>query len=375
MVFLINASKEKAGGGLQVTDSICRSLNQYPQHYFYVVLSDRLLATSEAISCFSNVTTYIHTFKDNIRTLATGRYAFLDNLVEKLHVEVVLTVFGPSRWAPKVSHLCGFARAQLLMPESPYLQVMTLKQRVIEKILNWFVKRYFNPCKDKFFYSENKMISERVEKLFPGSKCYTITNYYNQVFDHPEQWRVRQLPSFDGVTLLTIATYYPHKNLSISLGISRYLKDKYKGFKFRFVFSVDEKDFGVIPEDLKEHFCFIGTVDISECPSLYQQCDIAFQPTLIECFTASYPEAMRMERPIITTDMAFAKGLCGEAAAYYSAMDAGDAAEAIYRIANDKDYSDRLVAKGKEQLLSFDDYNSRGEKIIKILELLASNKE
>lgn len=372
MVFLINASKEKAGGGLQVTDSVCWCLNRFPQHQFVVVVSDKLVETFEAVSKYSNVCSYVHTFRDSVYTLVTGHYTFLDNLVEHHHVEAVMTVFGPSRWAPRVPHLCGFARAQLLMPESPYLKVMTLKQRVKEKILNWFVKRYYNPSKDKFFYSENKMISERVEKLFPGSICYTITNYYNQVFDHPEQWRVRQLPPFDGVTLLTIATYYPHKNLGISLNISRYLKDKYPGFKFRFVFSVEEKDFGVIPENLKEHFCFIGTVDISECPSLYQQCDIAFQPTLIECFTASYPEAMRMERPIITTDMAFAKGLCGEAAAYYSAMDADDAAEVIYRVTTDKDYADRLVAKGKEQLLTYDDYNSRVGQIIKILESLAS---
>lgn len=37
-------------------------------------------------------------------------------------------------------------------------------------------------------------------------------------------------------------------------------------------------------------------------------------PSLLECFTATYPEAMRMERPIVTTDLAFAQGLCGEAA-------------------------------------------------------------
>jgi glycosyltransferase involved in cell wall biosynthesis len=372
MRFLINASKEKAGGGLQVTDSICKSLNHFPQHHFHVVLSDRLLKTSDIIRNFPNVTVYIHTFKDSVKTLASGRYAFLDNLVEEFYIDAVLTVFGPSRWAPKVPHLCGFARAQLLMPESPYLQMMTRIQRVREKILNWFVKRYFNPSKVKIFYSENRMISDRVENLFPGSKCYTITNYYNQVFDCPEQWKIRQLPHFDGVTLLTIATFYPHKNLKISIGISRYFKEKYPDFRFRFVFSVDEKDFGVVPEDLKEHFCFIGTVDISECPSLYQQCDIAFQPTLIECFTASYPEAMRMERPIVTTDMAFAKGLCEDAAAYYSAMDAESSAETIYKVATDKEYAASLVEAGKEQLKKYDDYNSRVCKIINILESLAS---
>lgn len=36
---LINASNLKKGGGLQVADSICKSLKQFPQHIFIVVLS------------------------------------------------------------------------------------------------------------------------------------------------------------------------------------------------------------------------------------------------------------------------------------------------------------------------------------------------
>lgn len=368
MNFLINASKEKAGGGLQVTDSICKCLNLYPQHHFIVVLSDKFVSTADIIKSYPNVDVYIHTFRDSILTLLTGRYKFLDKLVNIHKIDAVLTVFGPSRWAPQVPHLCGFARAQLLMPESPYLQVMSWGQRIKKRIKYWLVKQYFNPCKDKFFYSENKMVSERVEKLFWGCKCYTVTNYYNQLFDTPEQWRNHILPEFDGVTLLTIATFYPHKNLGISKEIAQYLKSKYPTFKFRFVFTVIEKDFGELPESLKEHFCFIGTVDISECPSLYKQCDIAFQPTLIECFTASYPEAMKMEKPIVTTDLPFAKGLCEDAACYYSAMDPKAAAESIYKVATDEKYAHQLMENGKEQLLKYDNYIQRAEKLIKILE-------
>ena len=60
-------------------------------------------------------------------------------------------------------------------------------------------------------------------------------------------------------------------------------------------------------------------MDISECPSLYRQSTFAFQPTLLECFTATYPEAMRSGKPIVTPDLEFARGLCGGAAVYYDA--------------------------------------------------------
>ena len=50
----------------------------------------------------------------------------------------------------------------------------------------------------------------------------------------------------------------------------------------------------------------VGPIKSAECPSLYSECDIMFFSTLLECFSASYAEAMIMKKPIITTDMGFA---------------------------------------------------------------------
>jgi len=97
-----------------------------------------------------------------------------------------------------------------------------------------------------------------------------------------------------------------------------------------------------------------------------------FMPTLMECFTAMYPEAMHKEVPIVTTDLEFARGLCGEAACYYSALDADAAAEAIYKVATDEAYMQQLTAYGKEQLKKFDNYEQRAEKLVGILETLVS---
>lgn len=198
-------------------------------------------------------------------------------------------------------------------------------------------------------------------------KVYTVSNYYNQVFDMPEIWREHSLPAFDGITCLSVSSYYPHKNFEILVEASRILEREHPHFKFRFVLTFDEDQMAV-PEELKHHFLFIGKVDVSECPELYRQADVMVMPTLLECFTATYPEAMRMEVPIVTTDMEFARGLCEEAACYYSAVDAKAAAEAIYNVATDKEYAAKLVANGKEQLKKFDNYEQRADKLIGLLE-------
>lgn len=360
--FLINASNLKQGGGIQVADSVCRELKRFPQHRFVVVLSSSFSDTRQAIEDYKNVGVYSYNIRNNVKTLLLGRDSFLDGLVEDKKVEVVLTVFGPSRWRPRCKHLCGFARAQLLL-DNPLQERLSLKEKLAYRVWKWA----FRWSSDSF-YTENNYISEMLPKVLGNVKVHTVTNYYNQVFDQPENWKVKRLPDFNGITLLTISNSYPHKNLEIAADTARILEEKHPELRFRFVFSIDRAQYQANIKGIEEHFVFLGKVDIAECPSLYEQCDIAFQPTLLECFTATYPEAMRMDVPIVTTDLEFARGLCGDAACYYSAVDAKAAAETIYKVATDKEYASMLVATGKEQLKKFDNYEQRAEKLVRILE-------
>jgi glycosyltransferase involved in cell wall biosynthesis len=370
MIFLINCSNLKAGGGLQVADSVCTQLDRFSQHQFHVVLPSCLKFTKEKIEQYPHVEVYSYEIPNSFTTIVRGRDTFLDKLVEKFNIDAVLTVFGPSRWCPKVPHLCGFAMAQLVISDSPFCARMSMSQRAKWalwcKVRQWSFKRSAN-----YFWTENPYISAKLEKLLVNRQVYTVSNYYNQVFDHPENWiRKIKLPEFDGVTCLSISTHYPHKNFEILIESVRLLKEHYPDFHVRFVLSFTENEMPA-PDDVRDSFVFIGRVDVAECPSLYEQCDIMFMPTLLECFTASYPEAMRMEKPIVTTDLEFARGLCGDAACYYSPVDPKAAAKAIYKVATDKEYAQQLTENGKKQLKTFYNYLQRAEKLISILEKIS----
>ena len=190
----------------------------------------------------------------------------------------------------------------------------------------------------------------------------------------PEKWKKKDLPDFDGCTLLTISTNNPHKNFAIIPNIALYLKRNFPDFKFRFLLTISENALGVISNEIKDNILFLGWIDISECPFLYEQADIMFMPSLMECFTASYPEAMRMKKPIVTTDLEFARGLCGKAACYYKPIVPESAAKAIVRVATDSSYSEKLVKTGITQLEKFDTYEQRAFKLVKILENLGNKK-
>lgn len=375
MFFLINCSNLKNGGGLQVAKSICEQLYQYKNHHFIVVLSTYI--NDENISPCENVEVFKYNIPQNVKSVLFGRDAFLDGLVKEKHVDAVLTVFGPSLWRPRVPHLCGFARAQLLLDnpnDNHNLNISRIKEKLTYAVWAWGFRRSSDT-----FYTENAYISDMLPKLIKRAKVYTVTNYYNQVFDQPEQWKRtinlnenlnNKHKGKDVVTMLTVSSTAVHKNLGIMVPVAEYLESKYPFFNFRFVLTCKDAPFD-LPEQLKKHFVFVGKVDVSECPNLYEQADIMFMPTLMECFTATYPEAMRMEVPIVTTDLEFARGLCGDAACYYSALDAKAAAEAIYKVATDKEYAQKLVVAGKERLNKYDNYEQRVDKLVKILEKIA----
>lgn len=369
-VFLINASNiQKGGGGCQVTDSICRELPSFQEHTFIVVLSEGVSYLKTIVSA-RNIIVYSYNIGNSFKNIILGRDEFLDNLVLHHKVEAVLTIFGPSKWIPRCPHLCGFARAQIVLKDSPYLKRISWKTKI--KFFIW--KQAFKKS-SRVFYTENEIISELLPSVLGKNiRVFTVTNYYNQIFEDKSLWRELRLPLFEGATFLTLASNYPHKNLTIAVLISKILKSKHPNFKFRFVFTIEQSSYISLDDSIKNNFVFIGNVDISECPHLYQQCSVVFNPSLMECFSATYPEAMKMGKPIVTTDLAFSRGLCGDAACYYSPIDAESAADALYKVSTNRKYSQYLVEQGKYRLNSFDNYEQRTKKLINIINILKDER-
>lgn len=353
MNILINASNLKVGGGLQVANMVISNLYHYPQHYFVVIVSDKVeLPTKETLN-YPFIRLIHYNKKGSFWNALFQHDVFLDTIVEKYNIERVFTIFGPSYWRPKVKHICGFAFSQYIYRDSPFWTKISLKQRLRLRIILCIKKIAFKRSVD-YYITENSDVTRGVKLMFKTEAVSTVTNYYNPVFDNPLLWnRAIRLPAFDGTTLLTIAANYPHKNLDIIREVCRWLNEKYKGFKYRFVITIDQADASSL-SSCPEVLC-IGKVTIDQCPFLYEQSDLMFLPTLLECFSASYPEAMRMRKPIMTSDLGFAKGLCGEAAIYFNPLNAEEIADKIYQLSNDDFLKSKLVAKGIRQLKEFDD--------------------
>ena len=129
---------------------------------------------------------------------------------------------------------------------------------------------------------------------------------------------------------------------------------------FEFVLTIE-------PEELERIFkgcayiTTVGPVPPEECPSLYRECDAMFLPSLAECFSASYPEAMIMSKPIITSDLGFARSICGDAAIYFKPKDAETAANQIERMIDDTQLKETLIVNGHKRLKKFNNPRERAK--------------
>ena len=73
-----------------------------------------------------------------------------------------------------------------------------------------------------------------------------------------------------------------------------------------------------------------------------------------------------MGKPILTSDLNFAKTVCQDAAFYFDPLDSRDIAEKIIRLMKDELLYKELVLKGKNRVELFPDSSHRARKYIEI---------
>lgn len=160
--------------------------------------------------------------------------------------------------------------------------------------------------------------------------------------------------------LLCFTTYYKHKNLGFIPYVARSLERLLDGRPFEFVLTLPPqqrpwKSLARRAERLgvKNRLVTLGPVPISEGPALYRSCHISFLPSVLEMFTANYPEAMAMGMPIVTSNLDFARDVCRDAALYFSPQHPREAAQRVVELLSDRGLWERLLERGKARLSEF----------------------
>ena len=369
MNLIVNTSNLYVGGGLQVAISFINELNLLvTDNQYYIFLSK---AADKQISQenFSN-NFHFYLIEKSPSSLKNRKNIVkkLNDLEEKINPDIVFSVFGPTFWTPKTVHVMGFALPWLINPDSSAFGQLPLFKN-IKKRMEILYKSHFVKENADYYVTETEDTKSRLSKYhnIDNNNIYVVSNTYNSFFDEPVRKDISFVePQKQEFRLITISHNYPHKNLKVIRDVIPYLKEQKLHYKF--VLTIDKESYESLFSDMQDYVITIEPINTDLCPSAYEQCDALFLPTLLECFTASYPEAMKMKKPILTSDLSFAKDICQDAALYFDPLDPKNIADKIMELAEDQQLRSDLIEKGIKRLQHFETAQSRAEKYLKICE-------
>lgn len=165
-------------------------------------------------------------------------------------------------------------------------------------------------------------------------------------------------PLPQGLRLVCPSMYYPHKNLEVLLDVAE--KTKGRGADYRIIVTVTPNSpaasrfvSAISERGLQDVLINVGQVPLAQMQSLYAQSHGLLLPTLLESFSIVYPEAMAHRLPIITSDLWFARAVCGDAASYCDPVDAADIVRAVDAAMGTEQARQRLAEAGTKRLASF----------------------
>lgn len=363
-MLLINASNLYVGGGMQVGISVINELAADKAHFIaavsrpvYIQLSDE--AKKKAL--------LLEKTPSGLLNFSTRKS--LDNIVHSYDIDIVFTIFGPSYWTPKVKkHLVGFALPWLIYDTGQIYSKLSLKEKIKKQLLR-FLQPYFFKKNADMLVTETSDVTSKVITLmqYNPKDVYTVSNTISEVFKVPslhDENILKKLPvkQEGDIWLLTISHNYPHKNLNCIKELVKTLPAN-----FKFITTLEKKFLNDIPDELQDRIITLGSVSISECPPLYKVSDAMFLPTLLECFSASYAEALYMETTILTSERSFARTICQDAAFYFDPLDNSSIATTILSAFDDDKRREEKIVLGKHYSMTIPDARQRAKKYMSIL--------
>jgi len=190
----------------------------------------------------------------------------------------------------------------------------------------------------------------------------------------------RFLPYKEKMRLFCLTTYYAHKNLEVVIDLFRRYREVLRDVVVFLTIAPEQgkKAARLLREierrGLSDHVVNLGPLPQAELAAYYAHCQAMFLPTLLESFTGTYLEAMHFGVPILTSDLDFARAVCGDAAVYFDPWDVASIQAAILRLKGNAALASELAAKGRERLEAmFRSWDDIARQVAGLLEGLASS--
>ena len=367
---IVNTSNLRSGGALQVASTFIEGLRSFSQNQYFVFLP-LVLYKSIGIRDFPDNFTFYLVDNPSIIPFFKKVSKQLSSLEEKIKPNCVFSLFGPTYWKPKSYHVMGFANGLYVYDNLPYIRNLPLIDKVLLNLKKNYHKLLLKKNADLYVVQTNDMKKEFSKFInVAHNQISVICGSYHPIFSKKIN-NIGLLPTKrdDDFWFVTISAYYPHKNLDIINEIAGELSKYITSTKVKFILTLPQNLFIKKFKYNTDLIMNVGPVDINDCPYLYSKSDALFLPTLVETFTASYPEAMIMKKPILTSDYPFSRSVCKDAALYFDPYDINDVMSKIFEITSNKDLYNSLINKGSSCVKRMPSFMDMTKKYLDVCDL------
>jgi glycosyltransferase involved in cell wall biosynthesis len=358
---VLNATTINKGGGIQaVVSFICQVINQFQcngdARWIFAVsgeVRDQLADFGHALR--NGVDLCLEHSPAKNRRSRRNLYDFVSK-----RVDLVFTFFGPAYVAFRCPHICGVADGWVTHSSKlAYSTLPTFKEKRRRALLSVY-KSFWLHRADYWVVEHEAARAGLINRLrLPARNIYVVSNNCSQAYlDEKAAEQPRALQS--RIRILTFAAYFPNKCLELIPLIAAQLVRQHHIGNVQFVLTVPEEEYaqsaiaklaGTL--GVERYISNVGYVALKDGPALYRSCDIVLLPSVLETFSATYPESMRMGVPIVTSDLEFARTICGDAALYFKPLDAAGAAERLAMLIQENDMRAKVVAAGFNRARDF----------------------
>lgn len=372
---LVNATTLVMGGALQAASSLFTETSKDSSgiewHWLISsVLRDELLKMSAELSP-QRVTVFE-------RTPARHSDARREVLAAERDVDpdIVFTLFGPAYVKFRATHLCGVADGWVTHGGLTAYRKLRHVSLMLKMAARVAYKSYWFRRADAWVVEAKVARTGLIRRhRLPAGAIHVVPNSCGAQFY--KLGGVRPFPSGRRVRILSMSAYYESKNLESIPEVARELRKLRPDLSFEFVLTLPPDGAGAASikrlarhHDVQAHVTNIGPVAVARAAEVYQGCDIVFLPSVLETFSANFPEAMAMGLPIVTTDFAFNRDICGDAALYYRSKDVRAAAAALSALLEDPVLWSKKVQIGKDVLATLPNPGSKLSAYISCLRAL-----
>lgn len=367
MKLLINTASADRGGSVQVALSFLAECKEIEGHEYHVFLSPNVGKGVDQSSFSANFYFYLMSQRPAQRLFSLKPMSReFDALEREIKPDCVFTTSGPSYWRPRPPHLIGYNLPHYIYRDSPFWKRVGFRERLQFNLKGILIRWFFRRDADAYVVQTDD-VNQRLQAFIGKSNVHTVSNTCSAAYYDAHRCAPKLPPrSEDEFRALTLSALYSHKNLEVI----REVVDEFRRRKRpspRFVLTIQQADYDLVFwENYTEEVVTVGPVPPSECPSLYDECDAMFLPTLLECFSASYPEAMIMKKPILTSDLGFAQTVCQDAALYFDPLNASEIADQFERLMDSDELQNDLIGRGLERVKTFNSAAQRACRFISI---------